>query len=111
MRVSVCHCLNCQKRSGSAFAVQARWQIEQVTLTGAVQEWKTVGDSGHQATFCFCPQCGSTVAYTVDAMPGLIAIAVGAFADPNFPSPQYSVYEERKHAWVAVLGDDIEHIA
>ena len=33
-RVSVCHCLNCKKRSGSAFAVQARWPKAQVTLEG-----------------------------------------------------------------------------
>jgi hypothetical protein len=31
-------------------------------------------------------------------------------ADPQFPPPRYSVYEERKHAWVDVLGDDIEHM-
>ena len=37
VRVSVCHCLNCQKRSGSAFAAQARWPDDQVTITGATQ--------------------------------------------------------------------------
>ncbi len=33
----------------------------------------------------------------------------GAFAYPNFPAPRWSVYEEREHAWAAVLGDDVEH--
>lgn len=109
VRVSVCHCLNCQKRSGSSFAAQARWPEAQVTLTGDFREWATVGENGNWARFRFCPVCGSTVAYTIEALPGLIAIAIGAFADPNFPPPQYSVYEERKHAWVAVVGDGIEH--
>jgi hypothetical protein len=42
-------------------------------------------------------------------MPDMIIIPVGAFADPFFPSPQFSGYEERKHSWVVVTGDDVEH--
>jgi hypothetical protein len=109
VRVSVCHCLDCQKRSGSAFAAQARWPETHVEMTGTFSEWSHVGDSGDRSTFRFCPQCGSTVAYINEGMPGVVAIAVGAFADPNFPSPRFSVYEERKHSWVAVMGDDVEH--
>lgn len=109
VRISVCHCLNCQKRSGSAFAAQARWPADQVAVTGEARDWETVGDSGGRATFRFCPRCGSTVTYTIDAMPDLIAVALGAFADPAFPPPAFSVYENRKHPWVAVLGDGVEH--
>ena len=108
VRVSVCHCLECQKRSGSSFAAQARWPEDQVELTGERKEWSCVGDSGGRGTFWFCPTCGSTLAYVIDRMPGLIAVAIGAFADPAFPPPEYSVYEGRKHAWVAIVGDDIE---
>jgi hypothetical protein len=110
LRVSVCHCLDCQKRSGSAFATQARWPDDRVTLTGDFREWSHTGDSGSRATFRLCPTCGSTVSYTIDTMPGLTAVAVGAFADPSFPSPEYSVYEARKHSWVAICGDHIEHM-
>jgi hypothetical protein len=110
VRVSVCHCLECQKRSGSAFAVQARWPQDQVVVTGAFKSWDRVGDSGARATFRFCPECGCTVAYVHEEMPDLIAIAVGGFADPDFPAPYYSIFEERKHRWVAVIGDGIEHI-
>lgn len=78
-------------------------------MTGQFTVWTHQGDSGHHARFQFCPECGSTVAYASEGMPGLTAIAIGAFADPDFPPPDYSVYEERKHAWVAIVGDDIEH--
>lgn len=54
--------------------------------------------------------CGSTVYYTSDAMEGYVAIPVGAFADPQFPGPTLSVYEERMHSWVS-MPSDIEHIA
>jgi hypothetical protein len=109
VRVSVCHCLECQKRSGSAFAVQARWPEDQVEISGRFKEWSYVGETGNHATFRFCPKCGSTVAYVIDRMPGLVAIAVGAFSDPGFPTPIYSVFEARKHDWVAITAEGIEH--
>lgn len=109
VRISVCHCLECQKRSGSAFAVQARWPGEQVALSGAFGEWSRTGDAGSRATFRFCTRCGSTVSYSSDGMPGMIAVPVGAFADPAFPAPRISVYEERKHAWLDIRGPEVEH--
>lgn len=111
VRVSVCHCLECQKRSGSAFAVQARWPDAQVALAGEFRTWSQQGDSGAMAHFRFCPTCGATLVYASEGMPGLTAVAVGAFADPGFPAPQYSVWEERKHGWVTVCADGMEHFA
>ena len=109
VRVSACHCLACQKLSGSAFAVQARWPDERVEFTGEYSEWSRTGDEGSHVTYRFCATCGATVAYTIAEMPGVTAIAVGAFADPDFPAPTVSVYEERKHRWVTISGDDIDH--
>ena len=51
----------------------------------------------------------STVFYEIDKMPGFIAVPVGAFADPSFPSPTFSMYEARRHGWVTVP-DGIEHM-
>ncbi|HEY8615048.1 GFA family protein [Phenylobacterium sp.] len=110
MRISVCHCLACQQRTGSAFGVQARWPQDEVRMSGEFRTWSRVGDAGGRATYRFCDTCGSTVAYVNDGLPGLIAIAVGAFADPGFPPPRFSVYEDRKHGWVAVLGEAVEHL-
>ena len=109
VRVSVCHCLACQKRSGSAFSTQARWPEDQVKITGEAKIWERVADSGHRATYRFCPDCGSTVAFVIEGWPGLVAVPLGAFADPDFPKPRFSVYEHRKHDWVAILGDAVEH--
>ena len=109
VRVSVCHCLECQKRTGSAFAAQARWPEDQIEVMGESKSWVRTADSGHRATYRFCPNCGSTVAYAIEGWPGLIAVPLGAFADPDFPAPKFSVYEHRKHAWTVVLGDDVKH--
>ena len=110
VRVSVCHCLNCKKRSGSAFAVQARWPAEQVAVEGLSKTHVMVADSGNRATFHFCPDCGSDVYYENSGkFDGLIAIPLGAFDDPYFGSPEYSVWEQRKQEWVEIVGDYIGH--
>jgi len=108
IRISVCHCLNCQRRSGSAFAAQARFHDEDVTITGAATDWTRTGENGAM-TQSFCATCGSSVYYRNESMPGLVAIPLGAFADPNFPPPHFSVFENRRHPWVSITGDDIEH--
>lgn len=65
--------------------------------------------SGGRATFHFCPACGATVYYLIEDLPEVIAVPVGAFADPSFPAPRVSVYEERMHSWTG-LPPDVEHI-
>lgn len=69
-----------------------------------------VGDEGRKSTFSFCPNCGATVHYVMEGHEESIAIPVGAFAEPGFPAPTFSVYEERKHSWVA-MPENIEHVA
>ncbi len=101
----MCHCLACQKRTGSIFAVQARFHREDVrSIDGNDCRFVRVGDSGGRATFHFCPSCGSTVYYEADWMPGFVAVPVGAFADPDFPPPKVVVYEERRHPWAVMPG-------
>ncbi len=109
VRISVCHCLACQRRSGSVFAAQARFARADVTFSGEGREFVRVGDEGGGATFTFCPACGVTVHYTSIGQPQWVAIPVGVFADPAFPAPGVSVYEERMHGWVR-MPDAIEHI-
>lgn len=109
IRVSVCHCLACQRRTGSVFGAQARFAAEHVTIQGRGTPFVRIGDEGSRVTFTFCPDCGATVFYRMDGRDDMIAIPVGAFADPSFPGPSFSVYEERMHGWVS-LPADIEHM-
>ncbi|WUR10879.1 GFA family protein [[Empedobacter] haloabium] len=100
VRNSICHCLACQRRSGSVFAQQARYRRADVTVAGQSTRYTRTGDEGTSATFHFCPACGATVYYEINDLPEFVAIPVGAFADPAFPAPTVSVYESRMHGWV-----------
>lgn len=99
----MCHCLACQRRSGSAFAIQARFPSDRVRITGRFSDYLRRSDeAGEERTFHFCPDCGGTVFYTTSDASDLIAVPVGAFADPSFPRPTVSVYESRRHPWVGL---------
>lgn len=109
-RVSICHCLACQRRTGSAFGVQSRFERDQVRITGTARKFTRLADEdGEARTSHFCGECGATVYIASDSTPGMLTIPVGAFADPGFPSPTVSVWEERMHNWVS-LPADIEHM-
>lgn len=110
VRISVCHCLACQKRSGSAFAAQVRFPADQVVVSGQSKSFQKVADSGNTATYHFCPNCGSDVHFENQGkFDGLIAIPLGAFDDPYVFIPTVSVWEERQHEWLEIAGD-VEHV-
>jgi hypothetical protein len=109
VRVSVCHCLACQKRTGSAFGAQARWAEENAVTSGRHTTYVRRADTGNGVSFHFCPDCGSTVFYRLDALPGFVAVPLGAFADPTFPQPTVAIYEARRHGWVN-LPDAVERM-
>jgi hypothetical protein len=97
--VGVCHCLACQRRTGSVFAALASFAAP-YKVFGTATEYVRTGDQGAKFRFRFCPVCGTTVFHTEEGHEQSVGVAVGAFADPNFPAPQDSVYDCRRHSWV-----------
>ena len=98
--VGVCHCLACQRRTGSVFAALAAFAAP-YEVSGRAADYVRVGDQGASFRFRFCPVCGTNVFHTEEGREqSSVAVAVGAFADPGFPPPQDSVYDCRRHSWV-----------
>ncbi|HTK72780.1 MAG TPA: GFA family protein [Croceibacterium sp.] len=104
----MCHCRDCQRRTGSPFGTIAYFPREAVAITGSPREYSRAGDSGQTLTRGFCPECGSAVYVKASRMPDITGVPVGALNDPSFPMPTRSVYEESKHDWV-VLPDGMTH--
>ena len=102
--VSMCHCLACQRRTGSAFGMQAAFRPDQVEIVGTYKDYSRISDESDRKEHVlhFCPECGSQVFYTEPTEPDLIVVSVGSFADPTFPPPTESGYDWRRHPWLAV---------
>jgi hypothetical protein len=108
LRISVCHCLACQRRTGSVFGVQARFHEDKVQVSGQRSEYTRTSDEGDERTFAFCPSCGATVFFRTSQAPAIVGVPVGAFADSAFPPPTISVFESRRHSWITVP-TEMEH--
>lgn len=110
IRTTMCHCLACQRRTGSVFGVQARFRSDQVRVVGRSADYARASEEEDRAVhiFHFCPDCGATVFSTDAATPDVVKVPVGAFADPSFPAPTVSIYESRQHPWLAVT-TAVEH--
>jgi hypothetical protein len=110
--VSICNCRACQRRTGSAFGMQAGFNQDQVQVTGRFKDFSRISDEADRKehVFHFCPDCGSQVFYTEPSEPDLIVVSVGSFADPAFPPPTESGYDSRRHPFVQ-LPDSVHRFA
>jgi hypothetical protein len=98
--VAACHCRECQRRTGAPFGVTVLFPKGQVRIHGLSKEHVRDGQEGRKVRFYFCPDCGTTVFWHPEVGPDAIGVALGAFADPSFPEPTVSIWEEAKHPWV-----------
>ena len=100
--VVACHCIDCQKRSGSPFGSMAYYLEASVSFGGEAREYARPTDSGGTYATGFCPTCGSTLYGRASRFPGIVGVTVGTISDPALPPPARSVYEQSRHHWLAM---------
>ena len=100
--VNMCHCTECQRRSGVPLTVNAYFSEADVKIDGEYKTYSRAGTSGGKLHNYFCPSCGATVGWRADLRPGLIGIATGSFNDKSFPQPAASIWEDSMYEWVSL---------
>ena len=100
--IVMCHCEDCQRRTSSAFNLGAWFDKDKVKICGTTKAYTRVEHDGIDTTYHFCPDCGTSMYWDMPLNKEIMAVAVGAFADPQFPHPTVSFYENQRHTWVAV---------
>ena len=80
VRVSMCHCLDCRRRTGSLFSIAAFFEHSAVTVVnGASKTFTRNPLTGKDMIFHFCSECGSTVFWEPERMPQLIDVGLARF--------------------------------
>ena len=100
--VVACHCLACQKRSGSPFGEAAYYPHDQVRIQGEAKHFARATDLGGRFEQYFCADCGTTVYMRGTKNPDVTGIPIGLFDDAHAMRPVRSVWEERRHDWVEI---------
>ena len=84
----LCHCRDCQRQSGSAYAAAVRVPAATFRVThGEPKLYVKTADSGNQVTRAFCPECGCILFLQVSARPDLVGIRVGMLDDSSWFLP------------------------
>jgi hypothetical protein len=103
--ICVCHCKDCQRQTGSAFATLVIVPNETFTASGQSKAFTQPGGSGKPVARRFCPACGSTVALDVSALPNMVLITSGTLDDTTFIKPTRNIFCSSAQSWVPLAQD------
>jgi hypothetical protein len=94
-----CHCRDCQRANGSAYAAIVAVPKAAVQLRGELRYHRVVGVSGKAAERGFCPTCGSQVTMKLERLPDILGLQAGSLDDPSLYSPMMDVFTASAQAW------------
>jgi len=109
VRIVNCHCDDCRKATGAAFATNVFFKEDEITVVqGTPKAFRHTADSGSTMTKEFCSNCGSQLFGQGSRGVGMKSIKAGSMDDPSGVAPGLDIYIARKLPGV-VLSDDTEH--
>ena len=103
MFVNACHCTDCQRQTGSAFAINAIIEADRVELTGATpvaSEMKT--ESGRPHQIFRCPTCGVALWSVYGGRHQFRFVKAATLDDPRALAPQAHIFTRSKLPWVSL---------
>ena len=109
-RVSICHCTDCQTRTGSAFGVSVQVPGNTFKMTGQPTSYlKTTAESGKPRLQTFCSKCGSQIYSTTpgEGVQPFYTVRVGMLAQREQLAPKRQNWFRSARSWVTHM-DDIQ---
>ena len=100
-----CHCRDCQRASGAAYAPIVVVPLSAVEMKGELSYYKIVGDNGGVVERGFCPICGSRVANRLGRLPEILGLMAGNLDDPTLHKPSMDLFTASAHAWDLLAPD------
>jgi hypothetical protein len=100
-----CHCRDCQRATGSAYAAVAVFPLGSVQVQGELRFHEMTGEDGDPIQRGFCPTCGSRIASKLSRFPTLFNLMAGTLDDPSSFKPTADVYTASAHAWDVIAPD------
>jgi hypothetical protein len=94
-----CHCRDCQRAGGSAYAPVVVFAKAGLHLQGELRYHVSTGDNGKAIERGFCPNCGSQIAIKLERLPDIIGIQAGSLADPSRFVPAMDSFTDCAQPW------------
>ncbi len=101
MFVHCCHCLNCQRHTGSAFVINLLIEAARVELLSGAPEPVTMPLNGGSPNRIFrCPKCLLAVWSEYGGRSQILFVRGGTLDDPSSVAPDVHIYTRSKLPWV-----------
>ena len=101
----VCHCVDCQKLSSSPFSATVTYHSHALQVSGRLERWIRIAESGTPNAAFFCPICGNRIYHENPDRPGLRRLKPGTLDSGPIPTPEVQVWVSRKQPWFEIPGD------
>jgi hypothetical protein len=102
MFVHCCHCLNCQRQTGSAFVINLLLEADRMELlAGEPQPVEVPRDDGSTQTIYRCPTCQVAV-YSEYGRPEVRFVRAGTLDEPSSVAPDVHIFTRSKVPWVTL---------
>jgi hypothetical protein len=95
----LCHCLDCQRATGTGHSAYAGFPRERVTIHGMTRAFAVIGGSGARSLRHFCPTCGTHVFGVRDPDDGTYTIYAGTLDDPELFAPREAIFVRSRRRW------------
>lgn len=101
-----CHCLDCQRQTGSAFVINGLIETDRIRMiSDEPVAFPQPTDSGHPHDIYRCAACGTALWSDYGGRPWLRYVRIGTLADPGAVVPDVHIYTRSKRPWVGLPGD------
>jgi hypothetical protein len=97
--VHCCHCLNCQRQTGSAFVVNVLIEAERVEILSGEPQPVPVPRGSKKQKIWRCPTCQIAV-FSQYTTPKIRFVRAGTLDDPSSVEPDVHIYTRSKLPWV-----------
>jgi len=88
-----CHCVDCRRAAGAAFATWVGYRNSQVTFESEAKRQRY--DSSPGVVRTFCAVCGTPISFEGDKFPGELHLMAGTLDEPSSVTPTHHVWTRR----------------
>ena len=101
MFVHCCHCLNCQRQTGSAFVINLLVEFDRLEVTGETEAVDVPRDDGTMQTIVRCPSC-KVALYSFYTLPTIAFVRAGTLDVPSAVEPDVHIFTRSKVPWLTL---------
>ena len=106
--VWACHCTECQRQSGAAYALSMPTPRDAIVVTeGRTARWERTADSGRKMMCVYCPDCGTRLWHEPAALAAISIVKPGTLDDTSWLYPVGHIWTKSKQPWVEIPAEAI----